>query len=230
MKKIIGVILIILFISGCSKKHDFDKMSDVIINFHSNLNYDISDMSESDIKLLNDFKASEATDNKVINLSKLPMFNDYFDTTEEDTEGVYENNGEYYIKYKDINFKSINNEYIAVINAGGKELEVNKKDYPILYYDTNNDNYKYKFIKKEKTDNEINYYYRSYKNSSMLTINYLLEDEVKINLIYSKYFNLEEDNQKNSNFMEVIFVSIVFIIIVLICAFGGYKLLKNREI
>lgn len=233
MKKIIGLILILFLISGCSKENNFDKISEAIINFHTDINYDISELDEEDIKILNDFKEQEKRENKEINLSKLDMFNDYFKVNEDDSENVYTKDESYYIKYNDIPFKYDNGNYYAIVVAGGYGLELNRNDYPILYEDTNNANYKYKFVRSDFNDNEVNYYYRSYANGSMLTINYELKDNKinEITLKYYKNFYLAEDEEKSSsNIFSILFIVSPLIILIIFSIFISRKLLKNKEV
>ncbi len=216
MKKIICITLLLLCITGCKDKiEQLDKMSEAIINYHRDYNYVVKDLSDENEKILLDFKEKQKQENKVINLTKLELFTEDTKNYEPDSEGVYKENGDYYIKYNDINWIKVNDEdYIANINVDGYLLCIPKYKFPILYDETNNVNYKYRFMQKEEKDNTIKYHYRSYGDGSMLTIEYQMDNNrVKdIDLIYNDYYLLEEEKEperKKSNFTYIAFMVVI---------------------
>ena len=231
MKRIlISVLTLLLLITGCSKKDkQLDIMSDAIIKMHQDYNYEPKGLNKENKKLLSEFKELQKAENKIINISKLDLFSDDIITEEPNSKGVYFENGNYYIKYNDLEFVPVNSEdYIATINVNGYIINLSKSDFPILFYETSGIDYKYRFIKKVLEENKVYYYYRSYGNSSMLTIEYELNDKKieNIDLVYDKYYLLDEIEGKEKKQGQV-FPTIVLILILSGFIFFVVKIIKS---
>lgn len=228
MKKLISVFILLILLTGCTKKNELDKISNAIINYHHEYNYNISNLSSESQKVLENLKKQELKENKVINISKLDVFSNDITTDEPNTKGVYYENGDYLIKYNDLKFEKVNEkDYIATLYVNGYIVNISKRDFPILYYETRSVEYKYRFMKKVKENNEIKYYYRSYGNGSMLTIDYKMNNDKieSIDLLYSDYYildNLEPEVKHSSNFGNVVFM----VVISLAVGFTIFKALK----
>jgi len=215
-KKIILIFISLLMVTGCgSNNNQLDKLSDVIINLHQDYDYDISKLSKTNQELISKFKEEQREENKIINITKLDLFGPDMQTSEPDTEEVYEENGIYYIKYNDLDFERINKkDYIATINANGYTVNLLKSQFPILFEETRGINYKYRFMKKETIGDKVNYYYRSYGDGSMLTIEYKMDGNKidSIDLIYDSYYLLDEiepTEEENSKVGSIIFLALL---------------------
>lgn len=215
MKKIItSIIILLIFTTGCQKNNnELDKMSEAIINYHFDYHYKVSNLSQDNSQMLDKFKEKERKQNKIINITKLDVFSDDMKTPEPDSPGVYKKDGNYYIKYSDIDFKKVNDtDYIATLNVNGYMINLSKSNFPILFEETRSINYKYRFMKKENKNNLVKYYYRSYGNGSMLTIEYKIDNKKvsDVNLIYDDYYLLDEVEptiEKKSNFGYIVFMA-----------------------
>ncbi len=112
MKK--KILLILLFgisfiMCGCANNIDSaEKMDDIVLSLLRNKTYETKGLSKNEIKLINDFINKEKADNKIINLNLLSSYSDLDYENNADSQGVYEDNGIYYIKYSDIAFEEIN--------------------------------------------------------------------------------------------------------------------------
>lgn len=194
MKKLL-IIIPLLFLTGCSKNlmKQTEKLSDAIVDLIYYENYDISKLNSENKQIINNLLEKEKIENKVINISALNVFSeDIHDIRYGTSKGVYQKNNEYFIKYTDLDFKTNANslDSIAYIYVDGYSVAIAKDDYPILRVDTcNNENYRYRYIKRKKEKNEINYYYRSFGNGSILTIKYILENnKIKdVDLVFGRY-------------------------------------------
>lgn len=194
LKKII-IAIFCLTLCGCTNRSllsKTEKLSDIIVDLHQNLDYDKSKLDSDDVDLIDQLIQKESITNKIIDISALDLFSDEARTDEPNTKGVYKENDKYFIKYSDLNFmynEELNLNY-ATLYIDSYIVNILKDNVPILYYDTNNINYKYRYMRREKTSDEINYYYRSFGNGSMLTIKYILEKNkiTDIKLIYDKYY------------------------------------------
>ena len=182
MKKILKVFLIfviVLTVSGCNSEttllNKTEDMSDAILEFYHDINYDISKLPVDSVKLLEELKEEELSGKKSINLTKNNLYTVESYTTEKNSNGVYLENGDYYVYYKDLDFSNRDEEkrYYAVVNVDNKVAVVYKDEWPIMYRMTeNNINYKYRYMDRVKTEDSIIYYFRSYGNASGLMITY----------------------------------------------------------
>lgn len=195
MKKLYLVLICTFLLTGCKANlmKQSEILSETIINLMDDNNYSIKKLSKENQKIITSFLKKESYENKIINITELDVFNEEGrDIRQEDTEGIYSYNNTYYIKYKDLDFKTDNsNDPIASLYINGYIVSIDKSSFPLFYYDTHDDiNYSYRYMKREKKENEINYYYRSYGNGSMLTINYEIKKNqiTNINLIYNSYY------------------------------------------
>lgn len=196
MKKILSIIVCLFLLTGCSSNlmEQTQILSDNILNIIYIENYDFSKLNKTNQELLNKLISKEKFENKVINITELDKFSDEgYDKTKENSYGIYKENDNYLIKYSDLNFEKneFSSDFIAHLYVEGYPITIDKSLFPLLCTDTcGNINYKYRYMRREKTSDEINYYYRSFGNGSMLTIKYILEKNkiTDIKLIYDKYY------------------------------------------
>lgn len=224
--KLTFILALIFGICGCTTKDlmkQTEEISDVIINLYQDIYYDYSFLPDDSIKIVNKLKEYEESSEKSINLTKNMLLNPESYTTEKDSEGVYVKNDEYHVYYNKLKFNNTDEDgrKYAIVNANNEVAVIYKDEWPILYKDTkNNVNYRYRYMDSVREDNKIKYYYRSYGNSSSLTITYLLNNE-KINdveLEYSNYYDhvVEETTNKSSNNSAILIVVGIGIVLGLI--------------
>ena len=219
MRNIKIIILIICLLLTCSCKKDMvtmtEKLANKIVDAHKSSTVDTTDMNKEEQRLFYTFLDSQILENKIINISENIEFSDQSDTQAPNTNGLYEENGDYYIKYTDIKWEQVENDYRATISLNNKEAGLFKSLVPILYDDTyNNDKYNYIYMNKNKTDNSLEYYYKSITDGSGLIIRfYLNKNKIsKISTIYQDIYYEPEITNKKSN---IILQTIVLIVIVL---------------
>ena len=222
MRKILILLLAVFCLTGCSDKRQMKEFSNLILESHRSKNVDTSGLNHKNSLIFKEFLDKQSIENKVINLSNLSMFGgEDFSTGEEDSEDVYFENGNYYIKYTDLDFVKVSDLEIATVIAGGYEVEIFKDLVPILYTETDNSKYNYRYMGSRENDDFVNYYYRSYKDGSMLTIKYKLKDDKisNIDLIYDYAFSVDEELKVETDNIQLsmwnIFLIIIFSIVVL---------------
>lgn len=241
MKKILKVFLIfviVLNVSGCNSEttlsNKTEDMSDAILEFYHDINYDISKLPADSVKLLEELKQEELSGKKSINLTKNNLYTVESYTTEKNSNGVYLEKGDYYVYYKDLDFSNRDEEkrYYAVVNVDNKVAVVYKDEWPIMYRMTeNNINYKYRYMDRVKTEDSIIYYFRSYGNASGLMITYhLSENEIKdISLDYERHYSHEvlEVTEETNDYSMFVFLTII---VLLVGAFIYYLIKKCKNV
>lgn len=218
MKYIKITILLGIFILLCSCKSQAvimaDNISPKIIKAHNQENVDISNLSKKEKALFDDFMFSQKKENKVINISECVNFSvDSY--SEYDTPRMYYDNGEYFIKYTDINWEKVEGDYRASIDLNRKGSALFKSLVPILYEETHdNPKYLYRYYAKKISDKHLDYYYKSISDNSGLIIRYHLSKKKinNISLIYQDlfYYVGDEENSKSSSISFSIFLAITF--------------------
>lgn len=218
MKYIKTIVLLFTFILLCSCKSQAitmaDNMSPKIIKAHTEENVDVSDLTKKEQKLFDDFMYSQKKENKTVNISECVNFSDE-SYSEYDTPGIYYDNGEYFIKYTDINWEKVDGDYRASIDLNEKGSALFKSLVPILYEETHdNPKYLYRYYAKKISDKHLDYYYKSISDNSGLIIRYHLSKKKinNISLIYQDlfYYVGDEENSKSSSILFSIFLAITF--------------------
>lgn len=182
MKKYIFLILIVLLIGGCSKSIDkmTDELSEKVVEAHQVKKPSYFGLNKEEKELLEYFFDSQKEENKVISIDNSVAFSEESYTEDENTKGIYEIKGKYYIKYQDLKWQKTydNDDEYAVINLDGKQNALYKSLVPILYEDTKGvSKYNYEFVDTKKNEDTIKYYYKSIYDDSGLVIVYTLRDE-----------------------------------------------------
>ena len=195
MKKIILSVVLLILLTGCNRSllKQTETLSDNILNIIYEENYDISSLSKKNQELLNNLIEKEKIENKTINISELFDFiEETKDISKGTTQEVFFNNGDYYIKYTDMQkLINENKSSVTVIYVDGYAIPINEQVYPILRIDTiGNTDYKFRYIKRKKEKNVIRYYYKSFGNGKKFIIKYKLNNNKieDIDLIFNKYY------------------------------------------
>ena len=209
------LLLIIIFLTGCSSTFDNKQVSDAIIEYYQTGTYDILKLSNSQYQKVEDYIAQ--ADNIKINLNDFMIYDQEYKTNEENTTGVYIEDGVCYIDSNDIDFiensdesyefddnaKIVCNGYFTVLTkdtvlALDNTNKIKQSSYRFLgYYEENGDNF----------------VYRSYKNGTGLIVN--ISDEITLNFANVDNLTLQPIDG-NSNLIIPIIIVFVGIGVLLI--------------
>ena len=194
MKKIIVLGICLLSLCGCHKSSDkmAENLASIIVDLNQVKEPSLAGLNKEEKELLNEYIESEKKDNKVISIDNSVYFSAESYTEEENTKGLYQEDGKYYIKYNDLKWKPTPNgdDYYAVINLDSYQSAVYKSLVPILYKDTHGKSkYNYDFGKKIKNDDKIKYFYKSIYDESGFVIVFNLKNN-KIDKIETYYLDI----------------------------------------
>ena len=120
MKKIISLLVLLLLLSGCTKKDAlyYQDMSEVVISLFQDVNYDKSDFSKKENEALSKIVSELTHENHKINV------NDYIDKTqmyvvnEKNSNEIFKEDGECFVYYKDLNFyarKAVSSSQLSLL-------------------------------------------------------------------------------------------------------------------
>lgn len=214
MKKI--VLLLIIFLTGCSSPNDNKQISDAIIEYYQTGTYDSLKLSNSQYQKVEDH--INQANNIKINLNDFMIYDDEYKTNEQNTTGVYVENNNCYINSNDINFiensdqsyefddnaRIVCNGYFTVLTKDtvlslDNTNRIKQSDYRFLgYYEDNGDNF----------------VYRSYENGSGLIVN--ISDEITLNFTNVDNLTLRPIDESGNNLIFPIIIVILGIGVLLI--------------
>ena len=200
------LLLIIIFLTGCSSTFDNKQVSDAIIEYYQTGTYDSLKLSNSQYQKVEDYIAQ--VDNIKINLNDFMIYDQEYKTNEENTTGVYIEDGVCYINSNDIDFiensdesyefddnaKIVCNGYFTVLTkdtvlALDNTNKIKQSDYRFLgYYEENGDNF----------------VYRSYKNGTGLIVN--ISDEITLNFANVDNLTLQPIDGNSNLIIPIIIV------------------------
>ena len=217
MKKI--VLLLIIFLTGCSSPNDNKQISDAIIEYYQTGTYDSLKLSNSQYQKVEDH--INQANNIKINLNDFMIYDQEYKTNEKNTTGVYVENNICYINSNDIKFiensdesyefddnaKIVCNGYFTILTkdtvlALDNTNKIKQSDYRFLgYYEENGDNF----------------VYRSYENGTGLIVT--ISDEITLNFTNVDNLTLRPIDESSND--------LLFPIIIVILGIGGL-LIKKR--
>lgn len=200
------LLLIIIFLTGCSSTFDNKQVSDAIIEYYQTGTYDSLKLSNSQYQKVEDYIAQ--ADNIKINLNDFMIYDQEYKTNEENTTGVYIEDGVCYINSNDIDFiensdesyefddnaKIVCNGYFTVLTkdtvlALDNTNKIKQSSYRFLgYYEENGDNF----------------VYRSYKNGTGLIVN--ISDEITLNFANVDNLTLQPIDGNSNLIIPIIIV------------------------
>ena len=200
------LLLIIIFLTGCSSTFDNKQVSDAIIEYYQTGTYDSLKLSNSQYQKVEDYIAQ--ADNIKINLNDFMIYDQEYKTNEENTTGVYIEDGVCYIDSNDIDFiensdesyefddnaKIVCNGYFTVLTkdtvlALDNTNKIKQSSYRFLgYYEENGDNF----------------VYRSYKNGTALIVN--ISDEITLNFANVDNLTLQPIDGNSNLIIPIIIV------------------------
>ncbi len=214
MKKI--VLLLIIFLTGCSSPNDNKQISDAIIEYYQTGTYDSLKLSNSQYQKVEDH--INQANNIKINLNDFMIYDQEYKTNEKNTTGVYVENNICYINSNDIKFiensdesyefddnaRIVCNGYFTVLTKDtvlslDNTNKIKQSDYRFLgYYEDNGDNF----------------VYRSYENGSGLIVN--ISDEITLNFTNVDNLTLRPIDESGNNLIFPIIIVILGIGVLLI--------------
>ena len=214
MKKI--VLLLIIFLTGCSSPNDNKQISDAIIEYYQTGTYDSLKLSNSQYQKVEDH--INQANNIKINLNDFMIYDQEYKTNEKNTTGVYVENNICYINSNDIKFiensdesyefddnaKIVCNGYFTILTkdtvlALDNTNKIKQSDYRFLgYYEENGDNF----------------VYRSYENGTGLIVT--ISDEITLNFTNVDNLTLRPIDESGNNLIFPIIIVILGIGVLLI--------------
>ena len=224
MKNIKVVLLIVLALTLTACKSDrvsiADHISPLIIKYHYDKDVDTSRLSKKEKKLFNAFIESQKINNKIINISEAVIFSEESYEEGNNTKGIYQNGDEYFIKFTDLVWESVDDDYKSHLVLNHMGTLIFRSLFPVLYDETkDNVIYRYRYYNKSLYDDHIDYFYKSIGDKSGLIIRYHNDQKgnVKsISLIYQELFSYYGNSeQKEDNVVnKALVLSAVGLIIV----------------
>ncbi len=199
-----------------------DHISPLIIEYHQNKDVSTKLLSRTEKKLFEEFIESQKITNKIINISEAVGFSQESYEAGENTNGIYKEGEDYFIKYTDLTWESIDDDYKCPIVLNHMGTLIFRSQFPVLYDETkDNINYRYRFYKKNIYDDHLDYYYKSIGNDSGLIIRYHNNSKGKvqsISLIYQELFfysdNTNQDKHNESGITKLIVIGLVILFVV----------------
>lgn len=207
MKKIKLLLLIFAIFSLTACKSDrvtiADHLSPLIIEYHYNNDVSTKGLSKKEKRLFNDFIDSQKLNNKIVNISEAVGFSEESYESGNNTAGIYKEGNEYFIKYTDLVWEAIDDDFKSYIVLDHKGTLIFRSQFPVLFDETKDKLiYRYRYHNKNIYDEYIDYYYKSIGDDSGLIIRYHNDKKgnVKsISLIYQELFYYNGNSVKEEN-------------------------------
>ena len=236
MKKILTIVFV-LFLTGCGNKIEhYKKFADTALNFFESSNYSSKEFSENENILLNKYLSTLTHENQIIDLDDyIDKSEDYY-TNENNSYGVYVENGKCYIKYDDISFQKlesgadIEDEMIAKIVCNNYFVTIMSSQF-IDYNEIQNDErYNYRYLGYINDDTKYQFIYRSYYDGSGLVISVDTKNNKIVDLSVTEtnvndYIITEEKNNK----VGLVIVLLVPISLVILVIYVIKKIRNNNK-
>lgn len=196
MKKVILLgFLITIFLTGCQSKNFkyYKNVSDTVISFYNNNEYDKEKFYEEDLSAINAFLSELTHKDQIVNISDYITKSQEYYTSESNTDGVWIDGNTCYIKYNELGLFSTGEE----VENDSYEIELNKRivcnNYYTILYESNfypnynvtklNPRYNYIYLDGNKLKKGYEFIYRSTYDGTGMKVNIVIEDKkiVKIN-------------------------------------------------
>lgn len=232
MKKIISLFVLLILLSGCSKKDAlyYQDMADVVISLFQDVNYDKSDFSRKENEAIEKVVSELTHENHKINVSDFIEKTQMYVVNEKNSEEIFKENGECFIYYKDLGY------YEYTTDENHYELEPHKRlvcdgYYTVLYASDFYPEYEltkvsplhhYAYINFNEYKDGYNYIYKSTYDGSYLVID-INTEEMEINLLNDVPEEEIVIEEKGTSVFSLIIVIFIFIGLVI-----GLIALKNK--
>ena len=234
MKNIKVILLVLLALTLTACKSDrvsiADHISPLIIKYHYDKDVDTSRLTKKEKKLFNAFLESQKAENKIVNISEAVMLSPESYEEGNNTEGIYQKDEEYFIKYTDLVWEAVDDDYKSHIVLDHMGTLIFKSQFPVLYDDTkDNVAYRYRYYNKTLYDDYIDYFYKSMGDDSGLIIRYHNDEKGKvtsISLIYQELFSYygSEEKKEKSIATKALLYTVIGISITVLIIFAFIKL------
>ena len=219
-RRIIIVLLLLMVMTGCSSKineNEATNISNKIIDYIKG-DYNTKRLSTKEKQIFKDFVNSTKEDNYVLNLDEVYTFdkNQLERTDSSNNEFVYEENGNYKIKYTDINWIPYEAGSYATINYNGQYRTLYKKYVPLLNEETkDNTEYLYIYDFTNVTDSEIDVYYKSLNLTGGVIVKFKTDKRnlKEIVVDFVPEYNYKNSNNKSSKFKNIFGIFVIIIIV-----------------
>lgn len=235
MKKILSILAILFFITGCVQKKDayyYKDMSQTVISLFKDLNYDKKEYSNKENEAINKIINELTHEEHKINVSEFIEEKEEYRVYESNTPEIFKEEDTCYIYYDDLDFEEYEND------LNDYEMEPHKRVvcdgyYTILYYSyfypkyevTQTDpKHDYIFIDFNETNKGYNYIYKSSYDGEYLIVDIDTKNlEIKLlNTVQEEDIIIEEDNKIN-------LLSVFLIILVIIISIGTIIVLIKKS-
>lgn len=220
IKGIIIVLVVLMSMTGCSNKINESEafnISNKIVEY-INGDFNTKGLSSREKQIFKDFIKSTKEDNYVINLDEIYTFEmSELDTLDSSNNGfVYEENGNYKIKYTNINWIPYEAGSYATINYNGQYRTLYKKYVPLLNEETkDNTEYLYVYDFTTTTDSGIEVYYKSVNLTGGLIVKFKTEKRNLKEIIvdFVPEYNYEISSNSNTKLRSILSVLIIILIV-----------------
>lgn len=231
--KILSVLIVAVLMTGCTSNFTAKNAQNISYKIYEYIkgNYKTDGLSKEEKKIFDDFIESVKEDNYIVNLSEVYTFDmtDWHQLDDSNDEYVYEENGDYKIKYSDINWTKYEYGEYATIKVDGSYRVLYKGYVPLINEETkDSDNYLYILDFTNVDDNKIESYYKSLNGTGGMVIKYKLDGK-KLNdivVIFMPEYDVTHSETKPKVAKNIILV-IVIISIVVGFAYGIIKFFRR---
>ena len=232
MKKTIFIVLICLLFTGCTNTtNHYKKISDIIVGLYRSPHFDIANLSENEIDLINNYLEKIRSESRLINIERFINY-DISPIDEPNSSGVVIQNGKCFVNSEYIDFRpqedysQIEGEVIVICN--GHIIFLSEENFPLTYEELIRDpKYNYEFLGYMELEDGYRFYYRSLYDNSGLSVTLIGREELRE--IMTDYVNLNDVEYKDMpvSWRIEIIVGLSLIVVLIIVIIINRK--KNKE-
>ncbi len=163
-----------------------EKIADTVIGFYDDLYYDRNQFNQNEQEVLDLYVSKLMGGNYTINISDYIEQEGYEETTEPNSKGVYKIDNICYVDLDDLVF--VDSSHLgegatddqAIAICDGKLVAFWKAHY-VFDYNEIRDNpvHDYRYVGYVETSDVVKYFYKSYYNSSVVSVNLFYEGDLK---------------------------------------------------
>ena len=122
MKKILSLFLVLMLLSGCTRKdaYYYKDMSQTVLGLFQNINYKESDYSKKENEAIQKIVSELTHEGQKINVSNFIIKSSEYKVYEQNSQEIFKENDECYVYYNDLDYDEYAN------NEAHYELEPHK--------------------------------------------------------------------------------------------------------
>ena len=214
--KLLCLLFIIIIMTGCSSGFTAKNAQNISYKIYEYIknDYKPKGLSKEEKEIFDDFIESTKEENYVVNLSEVYTFDmtDWHQLNDSNNEYVYEENGDYKIKYSDIEWTQYEYGSYATIKFDESYHVLYKSYVPLLNEETkDNDNYLYILDFTNVESNKIESYYKSLNGVGGMIIRYNLDGKNlrDISVIFEPEYSGKKEEKKPKIAMNIIFAIVL---------------------